>query len=643
MEQRFALNVSTNPLWKLPITDPRCNNASCFDFVYGYLDDQLRYSNYNFPLYAQWTVIFYTTTVTLFFLLHLYRSFNDQSHRTRLRERVIACWRMVNYRRASGWIGSKIDVSYGQLILLSIATIFVAILPFFQGYFLRDLFRYGSPPLSVRCAMLISALLPMCLALAGKVNIISLLTGISYAKLNIWHRFVAYIIFALAVVHTIPHCIAPVKEGGWAELAILYRKGERELSGTVLLTSFALMVVASMPWVRNRFYEFFKIGHIVLAILFVVFLFWHIKGEQITPDYLYGSIAIMIANFVARTIYRNRVPLSLKEFVHGFPTELEVLPGNVTRVVIHCPQRLQWQPGQHCFITIPGITMMQAHPFTIASISWKHSRHGRNDVVLLIRALKGFTKNLAEHATNHKMSNQSVDRFTAIAEAQKLRISTRAWLDGPYGDVHPTIDRQYHGVICVAGGSGITASLPWLSYLACRMRTSSHSPLESCKTRSINLIWCIRSLHWIHWAEREICDALHDVMIANQQLDGLDNGKTEERMPERSSSSKGKIKVIIFVTSRNVDETQMSVAGLDLLLAAGVDADDTHVQVEVIGGRPSYSALLPDMIDKKRNIVLACGPQGQKIDLANSVAQLQRMVLRNETKEIALHTETFGW
>lgn len=204
---RFATNLSSNPLWNLPITDPRCKNASCFEFIYGYIEDQTRYSNYNFPLYAQWTVFFYVATILLFFTLHLYQCINNQDDRTNIKQRVVAYWRLISYRRVSGVLGGYLDLSYGQVMLVGIATIFIAILPFFQGYYLRELFRFGSPPLSVRCAMLISALLPLCLALAGKVNIVSLLTGISYAKLNFWHRYVAYMIFALAITHTVSHML----------------------------------------------------------------------------------------------------------------------------------------------------------------------------------------------------------------------------------------------------------------------------------------------------------------------------------------------------------------------------------------------------------------------------------------------------
>lgn len=202
---RFS-NLSANPLWDLPITDSRCVNASCFEFIYGYLEDQYAYSNYNFPLYAQWVVYFYSATLIVFFLLYLHKRLNDRGRRTRFKEKGRAYWRMLNYRRLSGRLGDSIDLSYGQLSLFGVATIFISILPFFQGYFFRDLFRFGSPPLSVRCAMLISALMPICVALAGKVNIISLLTGISYAKLNVWHRYVAYVVYALSIVHMVSFC-----------------------------------------------------------------------------------------------------------------------------------------------------------------------------------------------------------------------------------------------------------------------------------------------------------------------------------------------------------------------------------------------------------------------------------------------------
>jgi Ferric reductase like transmembrane component len=73
--------------------------------------------------------------------------------------------------------------------------------------------------------------------------------------------------------------MAPIREGGFLELRELLKDKRRELSGIVLEFTFTCLVAFSIPWVRNRFYEAFKALHIVLAVLFFVFLFWHIKGE----------------------------------------------------------------------------------------------------------------------------------------------------------------------------------------------------------------------------------------------------------------------------------------------------------------------------------------------------------------------------
>jgi hypothetical protein len=203
MEASSTANLSANPLWNLPADDPRCINASCLAYIYGWLEDQDNYNSAWFPLYAEWATYFYCVTVFIFTVVYGIRRLSDGGRGQRLKEMVLANWRRILYRRVSGWMGNHVDLSYGQLAILIPATIFITILPFCQGYFFRQLFRYGSPPLSVRCAMLISALLPVCMALAGKVNIISLLTGISYAKLNIFHRYVAYVIWTLTVIHLV--------------------------------------------------------------------------------------------------------------------------------------------------------------------------------------------------------------------------------------------------------------------------------------------------------------------------------------------------------------------------------------------------------------------------------------------------------
>jgi predicted ferric reductase len=79
----------------------------------------------------------------------------------------------------------------------------------------RTHYGYGSPPLAIRSGFTAFACIPILVALAGKVNIVTILTGISHEKLNVVHRWVAWISFALAWVHTIPFFWISYTDGGY--------------------------------------------------------------------------------------------------------------------------------------------------------------------------------------------------------------------------------------------------------------------------------------------------------------------------------------------------------------------------------------------------------------------------------------------
>ncbi|KAF2404085.1 hypothetical protein EJ06DRAFT_578808 [Trichodelitschia bisporula] len=619
-------NAAQGPLWHLPIDDPRCVNDSCLAFVYGYWRDQARYANYRFPLYAQWTVCFYAVVVVLFTALYARRRLDDQGRNVRLRERLVSYWRGFAYRRPAGSVGEWLDVSYGQLLLFTLASVFLLVLPFFQGYYLRDLFRFGSPPLSVRCAFIISALLPVMIALAGKVNVVTMLTGISYAKLNVWHRYVGYAVYALSVVHMVPHFISPVREGGLHELYLLLRDKKRELSGSVLQFIFTLLILTSIPALRSRMYEVFKAVHIALALAFFAFLTWHITGEYLTPDYLYATLAILALNFVARAVYRNRHITPPRSFLAGYPATLEPLPGNMTRVSIPPPASMTWSPGQHIFLTLPSHSRLQAHPFTIASLPSPSS--ASHELTLLIRARGGFTAHLAQLARAPTLDGLP---------------STRVWLDGPYGDYLPSLERAFRGVVCVAGGSGVTAVLPWVGHVARRMREGG------CRARGVTLVWSVREVGWVRWVEREVgimggsAEVEREVGSRSSSI-SVGAGEKTEKDPVVGvhPAERGRVRLCIFVTSRSVSDAEIKSAAAGLARLAG--GEDAGVRVEVSRGRPEYAALLPGLLEEGgRNVVLACGPPGQKVAVANEVARMQGLVREGRVKEVRLHTETFGW
>ena len=63
-----------------------------------------------------------------------------------------------------------------------------------------------------------ASLTPLLVALAGKVNLVTLLTCYGYEKLNVIHRWVGWTVFGLSIVHTVPFIVAPLRDGGYAAL-----------------------------------------------------------------------------------------------------------------------------------------------------------------------------------------------------------------------------------------------------------------------------------------------------------------------------------------------------------------------------------------------------------------------------------------
>lgn len=163
--------------------------------------------------YAKWTVYYYCFWVILFTIVLLSRlvigRFLESKSLLDIRcqfwmHKSIATWRFLAYRRIPGSVAEALGLpSLGVMALLSLSSVFISIMTFARTPYLPIPYVTGSPPLSLRCAMIISALNPLVLALCGKINPISILTSISYEKLNIFHRFTGYVLLAVATVHMV--------------------------------------------------------------------------------------------------------------------------------------------------------------------------------------------------------------------------------------------------------------------------------------------------------------------------------------------------------------------------------------------------------------------------------------------------------
>jgi uncharacterized membrane protein (DUF485 family) len=83
--------------------------------------------------------------------------------------------------------------------------------------------------------------------LGAKANPITALTGISHEKLNIWHNWVAWAMFVLALVHTFPFIVFHAWKG---DLMASWMEGGVWVTGVVAIIAQAWLTFMSIPWIR---------------------------------------------------------------------------------------------------------------------------------------------------------------------------------------------------------------------------------------------------------------------------------------------------------------------------------------------------------------------------------------------------------
>lgn len=209
--------VTGSVIASLPLSDPRCKNATCKAF-----EDATNRSQALTPFgaqfrYGHWVVYFFVFITLLFTLANLYSKVKHFIHKhsvssasaaeqqkPRLASMLLAAGRFVGYRQVTHASPLWAPPSAAFLTLASIVILFLTVLTFAKKPYYRAREGYGSPPIAVRTGLMSFACIPFLVALGGKANLISALTGISHDRLNVAHRWLAWACFVLATVHTIP-------------------------------------------------------------------------------------------------------------------------------------------------------------------------------------------------------------------------------------------------------------------------------------------------------------------------------------------------------------------------------------------------------------------------------------------------------
>ncbi|KAB8231940.1 ferric reductase family protein [Aspergillus alliaceus] len=342
------------------------------------------------------------------------------------------------------------------------------------------------------------AQMPLIFLLAGRQNIIGLLVGMSYERLNWFHRWISRTLWLTATIHM----------GFWFRSwgrydYITYQLKNDPLSqrGFAAWCILTFIVLTSMAPIRRLSYEFFVLQHLVTFTGFIAAVWLHAAEE--VKVWVWIPIGLLVFDRVARYAWATYANLSIfhrstKHALWANRASFTPLPGNITRITIDNPG-VRWEPGQHVFLTCHSIVPLQSHPFTIASIPED------NKMEFLVRAEKGGTRRFFRYASKHHHVLGSED-------TAPMKPTRAVFIDGPYGRIRTL--RQFDSVVLLAGGMGVTFIIPCLRDIVSQWKMEclgSSEPTRLTPTKRIRFVWVIKSRAQLSWFETQLQSVLTDV------------------------------------------------------------------------------------------------------------------------------------
>lgn len=465
--------------------------------------------------------------------------------------------------------------------------------------------------------------IPFIYLLSCKFNPISILTGISYERLNWLHRWTARTVFLTLIVHW-TFFFQEWVEADFVKLQLKMMPMVKYGFGAWGVITW--MVLSSFGYFRAVSYEIFVAQHIVAAAVLLWLVFIHI------PDYarynVWMCVGFLAFDWGCRIVHgflRNTHLMSqLAVRMPGYTATVQNLSGDMVRLTINDID-FQWKAGQHVYTSIPSLRPFELHPFTISNVSNSDDSSGQREMTLLIKAHHGFSRSLQKAADKDCQTGRQ----------------RRVFLNGPWG--MPPDLLHYHTVVLIACASGATFIMPLLQDLLAK---------QGCVQR-VHLHWIVRSKGNIDWFRDELSTTAAASRTASIQVrlhvhitqpDSLNSSsdalpsKDDATFVSRSLNSSSDSPVSTGPSSINIDEKTP---------ATHVEPDSRVLHTH-LGSRPSADSMIRPPVEAAlgETAVVTCGGAEFTAQARTFVAKLgdERAVHKGTGAQgIYLFTETYGW
>ncbi|KAF8939317.1 hypothetical protein BGZ47_008228 [Haplosporangium gracile] len=378
-----------------------------------------------------------------------------------------------SYSRIENWITNKASATLylGSVVhLVAGATLFALIFLSILAVLLTS--DVNLKLNSNRAGYLGLACIPFLFAFTGKNSIITLMTGISHHRINQVHRFLGLSLFVLISVH-----MGCMMKSWWPWKALLAQQlaTPKVRYGLATYTTLCLLVVTAAWPVRRFAYEAFVVSH-SLFLAFLVLVGLHTPYAM---RFTAAGIFFYVINVLTGWCVKSKMALAQATVFQDRLTRLKM-----NRSVAHAP-------GQHIYVCVPSMSLIQWHPFTISSSD-------QTSLTVHARAVGGFTKKLCRWPENTQR---------------------RVILAGPYGeDVQVGRSSDIQKVVFVAAGSGLAYIVPILmDFLQARQHSKANCG-------HVEIVWCVRDPDEVQWFQEELEMALD---AAQGYLDTMEKEKEE--------------------------------------------------------------------------------------------------------------------
>ncbi|CDO76408.1 hypothetical protein BN946_scf184937.g22 [Trametes cinnabarina] len=303
---------------------------------------------------------------------------------------------------------------------------------------------YRSNPLTqpIRTGYVAVSQIPIVVALGTKNNVVGMMIGFGYERLNYLHRFAGRMLVLAVNVHAIGYFYSWSIAGTFS--SHIAKNDVRW--AFVALIAVDILALLSMDMFRQKFYNaIFIPSHVIAVIVLLVAMCFH---TTTAVPYVLTAVGFYGLDRLMRLI-KSRIPA--------------INSG--------------WRAGQHVRLRVLSLGMgwrgwSEAHPFTIASVCRSPSGEG---LVLMCKKAGDWTNRLYELA-------QRAD----YGEANGIGSNVQVVVEGPYGGPGHAIFGSFSGALFVAGGSGITFALGAVQDLI-------KKDLEyKSRVRAIELVWSVQ-------------------------------------------------------------------------------------------------------------------------------------------------------